>query len=163
MSDLATSPTSQKVSVPALTSLTAHSPGGTLSMSPWGEMHIVAATGLPLVFSTSTAHTASSTWSKNCRKNMHANSKACLKQELRPCSCMPLHTCEVVVYSHVQTCIIYAVTEIELCHMVLQSTKISAKQIILCYSTIIQIWILQQKAKNSNMDSSHISDTEEYK
>lgn len=55
-------------SVPALTSLTAHSPGGRPDLSPWGEMHSVAPTGLPLVFSTSTAHTASSTCSKNCSR-----------------------------------------------------------------------------------------------
>lgn len=53
-------------SVPALTSLTAHSPGGMPDLSPWGEMHSVAPNGLPLVFSTSTAHAASSTCSKNC-------------------------------------------------------------------------------------------------
>lgn len=50
--------------VPALTSLTAHSPGVTPCMSPIGPMHMVAATGFPVAFRTCTAHSASSTCSK---------------------------------------------------------------------------------------------------
>lgn len=52
---------------PALTSLTAHSCGEMPCMSPSGPIHREAATGFPVSFSTSTAHTASSTCSKYCQ------------------------------------------------------------------------------------------------
>lgn len=52
---------------PAFTSRMAHSAGETLCMSPSGPMHREAATGFPLVFSTWTAHPASSTCSKYCQ------------------------------------------------------------------------------------------------
>lgn len=51
---------------PAFTSLTAHSAGDVPCMSPLGPMHREAATGFPVAFNTSTAHTASSTCSKYC-------------------------------------------------------------------------------------------------
>lgn len=57
-----------KVHPPALTSLTAHSPGDTPCMSPLGPMHREAATGFPVAFNISTAHTASSTCSKYCNR-----------------------------------------------------------------------------------------------
>lgn len=57
-----------KVHPPALTSLTAHSPGDTPCMSPLGPMHREAATGFCVAFNTSTAHTASSTCSKYCNR-----------------------------------------------------------------------------------------------
>lgn len=60
----------RKISIPAFTSLTAHSPGLTPFRSPSGPMHRVAATGFPVVFRTWTAHSASSTCSKYWTKQM---------------------------------------------------------------------------------------------
>ena len=53
--------------LPFLASLTAHSPGGTLLVSPGGPIHIVMAVGFPVAFITSTTHSASSANSKYCR------------------------------------------------------------------------------------------------
>lgn len=57
-----------QIVIPALTSLTAQSPGLTPFRSPSGPIHRVAATGLPVVFKTWTAHSASSTCSKYCKQ-----------------------------------------------------------------------------------------------
>ena len=51
--------------IPALASLTAHSPDGTFCMSPCGPICMVMATGFPVDVITSTAHAASSTLAKN--------------------------------------------------------------------------------------------------
>ena len=51
--------------IPALASLTAQSPGGTLFLSPLGPIHMVMPIGFPMAFIASTAHSASSTILKN--------------------------------------------------------------------------------------------------
>ena len=67
------------VYTPAFTSLTAHSPGEMPCMSPSGPMHREAATGFPLVFSTCTAHSASSTCSKYCNdRKTHSQHSGCV-------------------------------------------------------------------------------------
>lgn len=57
--------------LPFLASLTAHSPGGTLLVSPGGPIHIVMAVGFPVAVITSTTHSASSTNSKYCGGGEH--------------------------------------------------------------------------------------------
>ena len=51
--------------IPALASLTAQSPGGTLFLSPLGPIHMVMPIGFPMAFIASTANSASSTILKN--------------------------------------------------------------------------------------------------
>lgn len=62
------------VIIPALTSLTAQSPGLTPFRSPSSPIHRVAATGFPVVFRTWTAHSASSTCSKYWNKKQTSQS-----------------------------------------------------------------------------------------
>ena len=52
---------------------TAHSPVGTPFMSAWGPTHIVAATGLPVSFAASKAHSISSMVGKNLNKDKLCN------------------------------------------------------------------------------------------
>lgn len=70
----------REIVVPALTSLTAQSPGLTPFRSPSGPMHRVAATGLPEAFKTWTAHSASSTCSKYCKEAQNVKTAELLKQ-----------------------------------------------------------------------------------
>ena len=56
------------LTVPALASLTAHSPADTFFLSPRGPIHSVMAAGLPVDFKTSSTHSASSTCAKNWGK-----------------------------------------------------------------------------------------------
>ena len=58
-------------SSPFRASLTAHSPTGTLWLSPKGPIAMVMALGIPVDFRTSTTHSASSVYSKNYEKGEH--------------------------------------------------------------------------------------------
>jgi len=55
----------KEIYLPALASLTAHSPVDTLLLYPAGPILIVMAVGFPVFFITSTTHSASSPYSKN--------------------------------------------------------------------------------------------------
>ena len=55
----------KEIYLPAVASLTAHSPVDTLLLSPAGPILIVIAVGFPVFFITSTTHSASSPYSKN--------------------------------------------------------------------------------------------------
>lgn len=57
------------MSAPAFAIRMAHSPAVTLCMSPSGPMHMEAATGRPLFFADSIAHSISSMCSKYWRKS----------------------------------------------------------------------------------------------
>lgn len=70
----------REIVVPALTSLTAQSPGLTPFRSPSGPMHRVAATGLPEDFKTWTAHSASSMCSKYWKEAQNVKTAELLKQ-----------------------------------------------------------------------------------